>query len=86
MRSWTEIDWIPVERTLPTGSDGLPVLDGSKVAVYVLTVGMVINGRNPEARCFHVTARRFDDDEPDGLDRIMFWAPCWDTAAIEEYA
>lgn len=86
MTSWTEIEWIPVERRLPGDGDGTPVLDGAKIGVYILTVGMVMRGSDPEARCFHLEASGFDDDEPEGLDRVMFWAPCWDPAAFREYA
>lgn len=85
MTSWTETEWIPVERKLPTGEDGPPLLLGAKVGVFVLTVEMLINGTNPEARGFHLQAGLFDDDEADGLQRVMFWAPCWNESEFQSY-
>ena len=85
MATWTHIDWIPVARQLPTADDGLPLADGEKVAVWVLTLNMILNGPSVEAGAYHLRAKAFDDAEDVGGDRILFWAPCWEAAAIEGY-
>lgn len=77
MSSWSEKTWVPVERQLPTSADGAPICDGAKVAVDVLTVGMVMRGHPPETRGFHLAAGEFEDNGG-GKDRVMFWAPCFD--------
>lgn len=78
---WTDFEWIPVDRRLPTNEDGPPIASGTKVAVRVLTVDMMLNGKSPETRGFHLEAGAFDDDD-DGRQRVMFWAPGDDQADL----
>jgi len=85
MSDWTKVEWIPVERQLPEEADGPSIAGGMKVAVLVLTVDMVLNGLSPDARGFHMGAQAFDDDEKDGRQRVMFWAPCDNATAVAEY-
>ena len=82
--TWTETEWIPVDRQLPTQGDGILVSMGAKVGVFVLTVDMILNGKNPEPRGFHLDAKSFDDDDS-GKNRVMFWAPCWSKEDLEDY-
>lgn len=77
MGTWSDRTWIPVERQLPSKEDGAPLCGGTKVAVDVLTVGMVMRGKPHETRGFHIEAGQFEDDDG-GKDRVMFWAPCFD--------
>lgn len=79
MSQWSDVLWIPVDDDrLPQREHGKTYADGQKVVVRVLTVGMVINGEEAEPRGFHLGAGVFEDDD-DGLNRVMFWAPCTGT-------
>jgi hypothetical protein len=75
--SWSDYQWIPPDRRLPTLADGKVIASGTKVAVLVLTVEMMLNGWEPEERGFHVAQASFDDDD-EGKHRVVFWAPCPD--------
>lgn len=82
---WTDFDWIPVDRSLPTPQDGPAIASGAKIAVRVLTVDMMLNGKDPEIRGFHLQARSFDDDD-EGRQRVMFWAPSLEASDLDWHA
>lgn len=81
---WTDYMWIPVERRLPGESDGPCVAEGAKIGVWVLTVGAMLSGKDPEPRGFHLAAQSFDDDDV-GRAKVMFWSPFTTEDDLIEY-
>ena len=75
MADWSDVEWIPVSSAKPTRDHGRTYADGQKVIVRILTVGMILNGTEPELRGFHLGASVFEDDD-EGANLVMFWAPC----------
>lgn len=84
MNDWTTTNWRPTPERLPTASDGVLFNDNVKVLVMVLTKRAILEGDEPEIRGFHLKAKVFDDDE--GIDTVMFWAPCRDKSLRQRYA
>lgn len=73
--SWTDLDWIPIQRMKPSRRHGPFVAATGKVMVWVLTQGSYSSGADPEPCGFHLGLRAFDDDCPGGDDEVILWAP-----------